>query len=100
MRTIKPVWRGAILLVVGCVIGYFVGLLLDLIINGQINASGSVPAVFSLLIGATAFFYGLTGLGAATKGLASQVLGTITGALFVTGIRLLMGLGVFGNFFF
>ena len=100
MKSIPPVRRGLITLFVGGLIGYILGLFLDLVVNGQLNFAGSVAAVFALLLAATGFFYGLTGYGAATKGLTWQVIGTLTGALFVTGIRFLTGLEIFGNFFF
>jgi len=100
---------GLLLLLVAGVVGYGIGLGLDalaqLLISPavQLNFSGSVPSVFALLFAVSAFFFGIYGYRGITRGLVWQVAGTVIGALFVTGIRALMGLKgnqLFGNFFF
>jgi cytochrome c oxidase subunit 1 len=48
-----------------------------------------------LLVGAIGFFYGLVGYHGITRGLVSQLLGTLAGGLLVSGIRALMGLTAF-----
>ena len=100
MTNIKPVWRGLLLLVVGALIGYGVGLGLDLAVQGEVSFQAPVAGLFSLLFGAIFFFFGLVGYRGVTKGLVFQVLGTLAGALLVTGIRAGMGLGLWGPFLF
>ena len=94
MTNIKPVWRGLFLLVVGALIGYGVGLGLDFAVQKTVSYQAPVAGLFSLLFGAIFFFFGLIGYHGVTKGLVFQVLGTLAGALFVTGIRAAMGLGL------
>ncbi|HSL42206.1 MAG TPA: cbb3-type cytochrome c oxidase subunit I [Anaerolineales bacterium] len=97
----NPVWKGLLLLVIAGIIGYGIGLGIDLLISGTVNYSGSVSAAFALLLSVTAFFFGVYGYRGITRGLAWQVVGTILGGLFVTGIRALMGSdNIFGTFFF
>ena len=100
MTNIKPVWRGLLLLVVGALIGYGVGLGLDLAVQGEVSFQAPMAGLFSLLFGAIFFFFGLVGYRGVTKGLVFQVLGTLAGALLVTGIRAGMGLGLWGPFLF
>ena len=101
MRNMNPVWKGLLLLVIAGIIGYGIGLGIDLLISGTVNYSGSVSAAFALLLSVTAFFFGVYGYRGITRGLAWQVVGTILGGLFVTGIRALMGSdNIFGTFFF
>src|SRR5512141_268611 len=103
MTKSNPVRSGLLLLVVGGVIGYGVGLGLDAVITGNLDFSGSVSGLFALLFAVTAFFFGVFGYRGITRGLVWQVVGTIIGGLFVTAIRFLMGsrgAQLFGNFFF
>jgi cytochrome c oxidase subunit 1 len=101
MRSTNFVGRGLLLLVIGGVVGYGIGLGLDLLISGTLNLSGSVASAFALLLAVTAFFFGVYGYRGITRGLTWQVAGTLLGALFITGIRALMGSSnIFGSFFF
>ena len=101
MRKTNPVRSGLLLLVVGGVIGYGIGLGLDLIMSGSLNFNGSVAAAFALLLAVTSFFFGIYGYRGITRGLVFQVVGTLLGALFITGIRALLGSkAIFGPFFF
>jgi cytochrome c oxidase subunit 1 len=101
MRKTNYVGRGLLLLVIGGAAGYGVGLGVDLLISNTLNFSGSVASAFALLLAVTAFFFGLYGYRGITRGLTWQVLGTVLGALFVTGIRALMGSSnIFGAFLF
>jgi cytochrome c oxidase subunit 1 len=101
MRKTNPVWSGLLLLVVGGVIGYGIGLGLDLLVSGSLNFNGSVASAFALLLAVTSFFFGVYGYRGITRGLVFQVVGTLLGALFITGIRALIGSKtIFGPFFF
>ncbi len=100
MTNIKPVWRGLILLVVGAVLGYFVGVGVDAAVQGRVNFTAPVGGLFSLLVGAILFFFGVNGYHGITRGLVWQLLGTLAGGLFVTLIRLVMGLQPLGQFVF
>jgi cytochrome c oxidase subunit 1 len=100
MKTMKPVWRGLLLLLIGGVIGYVVGLGLDALISGRLDLVAPLAGLFSLLGSVTAFFFGLIGYSGVTRGLVWQILGTLAGGFFVTAIRALMGLEAFGSFFF
>ena len=100
MKTMKPVWRGLLLLLIGGVIGYALGLGLDALVSGRADFVAPVAGLFALLGSVTAFFFGLVGYSGVTRGLVWQILGTLAGGFFVTGIRALMGLEAFGNFFF
>jgi len=100
MKTMKPIWRGLLLLVVGGFVGYLVGLGLDALVSGSPDFVAPVAGLFSLLIAATAFFFGLVGYRGITRGLVFQVIGTLAGGLFITLIRLLMGLSTTSGFLF
>jgi len=101
MRNTNPVVRGLLLLVVAGVVGYGLGLVLDMLVSGAINTSGPVGAAFAILFAVTAFFFGVYGYRGITRGLVYQIIGTLAGALLVTGIRALMGLeNIFGVYFF
>jgi cytochrome c oxidase subunit 1 len=101
MRNTNPVWKGLALLVVAGAVGYGIGLGIDLLVSGSLNFNGSVAAAFAILFAVTAFFFGVYGYRGITRGLVWQVLGTVLGGLFVTGIRALMGSdNIFGTFFF
>jgi cytochrome c oxidase subunit 1 len=99
--------RGLLLLVIGALVGYGLGLFLDYAVQSAFFANAvdlrfnaPVPGLFSLLIAATLFFLGLVGYRGVTRGLVFQVVGTLTGALFITGIRALMKLSLWGEFLF
>jgi cytochrome c oxidase subunit 1 len=88
----KPLTRSLVLLLVGLVLGYGVGLGLHLLVAGRVNFTASSAGLFSLLIGVILFFYGLVGYRTITRALVWQTAGTLLGALFVTAIRAVMGL--------
>ncbi len=107
MKNVHPVMRGLLMLVVGALVGYGVGLFLDYAVQSAFFANATelrfnapVPGLFSLLIGATMFFFGLVGYRGVTRGLVFQVVGTLVGGLLVTGIRATMGLSLWGGFLF
>ena len=100
MRRANSVWSALLLLLVGGAIGYGIGLGIDMLVSGTLNFSGSVAAAFALLIGVSAFFFGLYGYRGITRGLVWQVVGTLLGGLLITGIRAAMGLDTFGVFLF
>src|SRR5512138_2555669 len=101
MRKTHPVWSGLLLLVIGGAIGYGIGLLIDFLVSGSLNYNGSVAAAFAVLVAVTAFFFGLYGYRGITRGLTWQVIGTLLGGLFVTGLRALLGSKtIWGPFFF
>src|SRR5829696_2761017 len=106
MRKINPVGKGLLLLVVAGAVGFGIGLGLELLIAGSTDANGVVgptAGAFALLFGFTAFFFGVYGYRGITRGLVYQVIGTLLGALFVTGLRALMGAEIqtlFGAFLF
>lgn len=101
MRKINPVWKGLALLVVGGLVGYAIGLGIDLLVSGSLNYNGSVAAAFAILIAVSAFFFGLFGYRGITRGLVWQVVGTLLGGFFVSGLRVLLGSKtIFGTFFF
>lgn len=87
-------------LLIAGVVGYGVGLGLDLLVTGRPHFSGSVPSAFTILFAFTAFFFGIYGYRGITRGLVFQVVGTLVGGFIITGIRALMGLSLFGGFFF
>ncbi len=96
----NPLGSGFLLMVIAGVAGYAIGLGLDFLIAGALDFSAPVPAAFALLFAFTAFFFGIYGYRGITRGLVFQVAGTFVGGFFVTGIRALMGLSLFGKFFF
>jgi len=100
MDKMKPVWRGLLLLLVGGVAGYAVGIGLDALVSSGIDFVAPLGGLFALLGAAVMFFMGLVGYRGITRGLIFQVVGTLVGGFFVTGIRALMGLSTFGGFFF
>jgi cytochrome c oxidase subunit 1 len=100
MRTLNPVWRGLLLLVLFGGLGYAIGLGIDLLVSRSMHFSGSVPSVFALLFAVAAFFFGVYGYRGITRGLVWQAAGALAGGFFVAGIRFLMGLPAFGDFFF
>jgi cytochrome c oxidase subunit 1 len=103
MRKISPVWKGLLLLIVAGVVGVGVGVGLELLITGSTVWNGPLAGAFGILFAVTAFFLGVYGYRGITRGLVWQVVGTLLGALFVTGIRALMGVGaenIFGTYLF
>jgi len=96
-----PLRRAFLFLVVAGAAGYGIGLGIDFGVTRALNFSGSVASAFALLLGFTAFFFGLYGYRGITRGLVFQVVGTLLGALFVTGIRALTGAApILGSFLF
>lgn len=100
MKNMKPAWRGLLFLVLGALLGYAVGIGLDLVIAGALDFRAPIASLFALLAGFTMFFWGLVGYAAVTRGLVWQVVGTLAGALFVTLIRALTGRDLIGPFLF
>ena len=101
MSKTNPVRSGLLLLLVGGVVGYGLGLGIDSLVTGSLHFSGSVASAFALLLAVSAFFFGLYGYRGITRGLVWQVAGTLLGGFFVTGIRLLLGkTDILGGFFF
>jgi cytochrome c oxidase subunit 1 len=101
MKNTRPIVRALLLMLLGGLAGYALGLGLDWLVHGHPDPSAGVPAVFAWLVGATAFFFGLGGYGPATRGLVWQVVGTLSGAALVTLIRLVTGSEqVLGEFLF
>jgi cytochrome c oxidase subunit 1 len=100
MKMKNPVRRSFLLLLLGGLIGYGLGVGLDVLVTGQLDFAAPLTGMFALLGTAVAFFFGLVGYWGITRGLVWQVIGTLAGGLFVTGIRVLMGLEAFGGFFF
>src|SRR5688500_10026207 len=104
----KSIWRGLMFLLVGALTGYAVGLLLDLSVTGAgLDLKAPVAAWLAVFIGLTAFFFGLAGLNAVSRGLIWQFIGIVVGGSFITLIRWIMNLRdpsrdleVFGSMFF
>ncbi len=100
MKTMKPVWRGLVLLVLGGGLGYILGVGLDALVLGRADFTAPLGGLFTMLGAVSSFFFGLVGFHGITRGLIWQVGGTLLGGLFVTALRALFGLPAFGNFFF
>ena len=96
----KPVWRGLLLLVIGALAGLALGIGLEFLVTGEFTPAAPVASLFALLVGFTAFFWGVVGKSPITSGLISQIIGTLVGAGLITLIRALMGLDLIGKFFF
>ena len=96
----NPLRKAFIFLLLFGAVGYGAGLGIDSLVTGNLNFAGSVPSAFTLLLGFTAFFFGLWGYRCITRGLVFQVIATLIGTGIVTLIRLLMGLEIFGAFLF
>jgi cytochrome c oxidase subunit I len=103
MRKTNPVGKGLLLLVVAGAVGFGIGGVIELLISGSANWNGPVAGAFTILFAVTAFFFGVYGYRGITRGLVWQVVGTFLGALFVTGIRALLGAenqNLFGTYLF
>ncbi len=97
---LSPLTKGFLGLTLGGLLGYALGLVIDLLVQGTIDWVAPAASLFSLLIGFTAFFLGVSGLNAVSKGLIWQIIGTLTGAIFISLIRVAMGLEWSGPFLF
>jgi cytochrome c oxidase subunit 1 len=76
---------------------------IELLITGSMVWNGPVAGALGILLAVTAFFFGVYGYRGITRGLVWQVVGTLVGALFVTGIRALLGAenqNLFGTYLF
>ena len=100
MKRKYSVGSGLLFLLIAGVVGYGIGLGLDALIMKSVRFSAPVPSAFTLLFAFTAFFFGVYGYRGITRGLVYQILGTLIGGFIVTGIRAVMGLQLFGGFFF
>ncbi len=69
----NPLRRAFLFLVLAGAVGYGVGLGVDLAVSNALNFTGSVAAAFALLLGFSAFFFGLYGYRGITRGLVWQV---------------------------
>ena len=96
----SPLTKGLVWLDLGALAGFALGLVVDLIAQGSLNWVAPTASLFALLFGFTAFFLGVAGYNAVSKGLIWQISGTLIGAIFVTLIRVLMGLEWKGPFLF
>ncbi len=103
MRKTNSVWRALLLLAVAGVVGVAMGAGIELLITGSMVWNGPVAGALGILLAVTAFFFGVYGYRGITRGLVWQVVGTLVGALFVTGIRALLGAenqNLFGTYLF
>jgi len=100
MKRKYTVGSGLLFLLIAGVIGWGVGLGPDLLIMKSVRPTAPVPSAFSLLFSFTAFFFGVYGYRGITRGLVYQIAWTLIGGFLITGIRALMGLSLFGGFFF
>jgi cytochrome c oxidase subunit 1 len=96
----SPLTKGFLGLTLGGLAGYALGLVIDLLVQGSLDWAAPAASLFSLLIGFTAFFLGVSGLNAVSKGLIWQIIGTLTGAIFISIIRMALGLEWSGPFLF
>ena len=100
MKRKNTVGSGLLFLLIAGGLGYGIGLGLDFLIMNSVRFTAPVPSAFTLLFAFTAFFFGVYGYRGITRGLVYQIVWTLIGGFLVTGIRALMGLSVFGSFFF
>jgi cytochrome c oxidase subunit 1 len=103
MTRAHPFRNALLLLVVAGAVGFAIGFGIELVIQGSANWNGPVAGAFAILFSVTAYFFGVYGYRGITRGLVWQVLGTLLGALFVTGIRALLGAeneNLFGTYLF
>ena len=102
MKRKNTLGSGFLFLLIAGLLGYGLGLGLDWLVTGmkRLHFSAPVPSAFTILFAFTAFFFGIYGYRGITRGLVFQIVGTLVGGFFVTGIRALMGLKAFGPMFF
>jgi hypothetical protein len=100
MKRNNSLGKGFLFLLLAGVVGYAIGLGLDYLVTNRFHYSGSVPSAFTILFAVAAFFFGVYGYRGITRGLVFQIIGTLVGGFLVTGIRAVMGLPLFGGFFF
>jgi len=86
----KSFSRALIYLLIAGAVGYFLGLGVDALIGKVVNFTAPAAGWLALMLGIVAFFYGLIGYQTITKAFAWQVIGTLSGALFVTLMRWLL----------
>ena len=96
----SPFTKGLVWLELGTLIGFALGLAVDFIVQGTLNWAAPIASLFALLFGFTGFFLGLAGFNAVSKGLIWQIGGTLVGAIFISAIRVSMGLTWKGPFLF
>jgi len=96
----SPITKGFVWLDLGALIGFALGLVIDLLVQGTLDWVAPTASLFALLFGFTAFFLGVAGFNAASKGLIWQITGTLIGAIFISVIRAAMGLTWSGPFLF
>ena len=59
MKSKNSVRRGFLLLVIGGVLGYLIGIGLDVLVTGQLDLVAPLSGVFALFGAAVSFFFGL-----------------------------------------
>ena len=59
MKSMKPVTRGLLFLVICGLIGYLIGLGLDALVGGRFNFTSPLSGLFAMLGSASGFFTGL-----------------------------------------
>jgi cytochrome c oxidase subunit 1 len=96
----SPLTKGLVGLELGAFVGFALGLFIDFIVQGSLNWVAPIASLFALLFGFTAFFLGVAGFNAVSKGLIWQIIGTLLGAIFISVIQVLMGLDWKGPFLF
>lgn len=96
----SPLTKGLAWMNLGALVGFALGLVIDLIVQGSLNWVAPTASLFALLFGFTAFFLGVAGFNAVSKGLIWQISGTLLGAIFISIIRVVMGLEWSGPFLF
>jgi cytochrome c oxidase subunit 1 len=90
--------RALVLFLAGIFVGTGLGILLHALTSAKFDATyfADLPSwMLGLLFGVLGFFYGLLGYWGVVRGLVFQVIGTLVGALVVTGVRAVMGLETF-----
>jgi cytochrome c oxidase subunit 1 len=96
----SPLTKGLAWLILGTLTGFALGLVVDFVVQGSLDWAAPTASLFALLFGFTAFFLGVAGFNAVSKGLIWQISGTLLGAIFISVIRVLMGLTWKGPFLF
>ncbi|GAB1469710.1 hypothetical protein MASR2M66_05870 [Chloroflexota bacterium] len=88
----SPLTKGLGGLILGALVGYALGLGIDFVVQGSLDWVAPTASLFALLFGFTAFFLGVAGFNAVSKGLLWQIGGTLLGAILISVIRVVMGL--------